>query len=137
MKQIIIQLCIATLICLATLPSAPHTTLGAKRPPVYVGIAARYSPGVMERVARNRKMPIVDCMIASPLYTLGTWVEVRSLKTGHRQLCRITDVSAPQDRARHVAKRQWVELGFKNVIPFCGTTRGSPRECPIAVRAAG
>lgn len=96
------------------------------------GIAAHYNPGVMELVSRNRGLPIVACMIASPRHPIGRWVWVEGLNAGTRLRCRVTDTSAPQDRARHLRTRLF-EIGWANTIPLCGSTRLSNRECPVRV----
>lgn len=99
------------------------------------GIAARYDPGVMERVADNRGMTRERCMIASPFHSIGTWVAVEGVRTGRRRLCRVTDTSAPKDKARHVAKRM-IELDYNSAKDICGSVRIAPRDCPVKWRIA-
>lgn len=98
----------------------------------YEGIAAHYAPGVMERVSRNRGMAIVPCMIASPRHEIGTWVIVEGINTGKRLRCRVTDTSAPQDRARHL-RTGLFELGWANTMDLCGSTKLRNRDCPVRV----
>jgi hypothetical protein len=95
------------------------------------GVAPHYARGVMERVSANRGMAQTDCMISSPVYPLGTWLWVYGGKTDTLLLCRITDVSHPIDRQRHIRTGRIVELGFTEARRLCGTTRGSVKECPV------
>lgn len=106
---------------------------------VQEGYAPHYAKGVMERVARNRDMPIVDCMVSSPVYPIGTWVWVAGLNTGAVEHCRITDVSAPKDKARHIRTKRWAELGYQEAIRFCGARHINhrPEQCPILVVKIG
>lgn len=97
------------------------------------GWAPHYAPGVMERVARNRDMAQAQCMISSPTEPLGSWLWVYGKATGVLLHCRVTDVSHPRDKARHLRTGRLVEIGFNNTRALCGTTRGSVRECPIMV----
>ncbi len=97
------------------------------------GYAARYAPGVMDRVAVNRGMPSVGCMISSPLYPIGEWVYVYGKVTGERLKCRITDTSAPKDKARHIRNRLFVELNYDSAYTICGSVTNSNKECPILI----
>lgn len=109
------------------------------------GYAARYDPGVMESAAYNRGMPIVSCMVSSPVYPLGTWVYIQGLNTGKILLCRVTDVSADvdtsnnpkssglTDRQRHIRDLLWAELGYLNTVDICGSTKLPNRQCPIMI----
>lgn len=106
--------------------------LGAGPVQWYDGVAAHYNPGVMEQVARNRGMPIVGCMIASPRHAIGQWVIVEGRNTGKRLRCRVTDTSAPKDKARHL-RQGLFELGYANTIDLCGSTKLRNRDCPIRV----
>lgn len=102
-------------------------------------IAAHYAPGVMERVSRVRGLPQAGCMIASPTEPIGTWVRVRGLRTGATRLCRVTDTSAPQDRLRHIRKRQ-IELDWPSARAICNIRRVGqepPWRCPVWVSRAG
>lgn len=102
---------------------------------IHSGYAPRYSKGVMERVARVRDIPQVDCMVSSPRYPLGTWVYVVGLNTGAVERCRITDVSAPKDKARHIRTKRVAELGYEKALRFCGRKHINhrPEQCPILV----
>jgi hypothetical protein len=97
------------------------------------GFAPHYAPGVMERVSRVRDLPIVSCMVASPLEEIGAWVYVYGVRTGALRYCRVTDTSQARDRARHLRTRRYVELDYGNTIAICGTTRGRADACPVVV----
>lgn len=97
----------------------------------YDGFAAYYSPGVMEMVARNRKLPAQQCMIASPLESIGTWVTVSSAKGGAE--CFVMDVAAARDRDNILRRGIVVELDWNTARRLCNT-RLSPRECPVRVQ---
>ena len=64
--------------------------------------APHYARGVMEQVSRNRDMPVVPCMVASPTIPIGEWVWVWGPNTHTLRHCRVTDTSMPADRARHI-----------------------------------
>lgn len=90
----------------------------------------RYSPGVMERVSERRGMPIVPCMVASPTHTLGTWLTIEG-PTGARLRCRVTDVSAPKDRARHIRLKR-LEVDYRSGQLLCSSKwQGKASECPV------
>ena len=99
------------------------------------GYAPRYDPGVMERVAIIRHMPKVDCMISSPTLPLGTWLYVYGKNTKTVLLCRVTDVSAPKDKARHIRTKRIVELGYTAAIRLCGrkNLNNRPEQCPVTI----
>lgn len=99
------------------------------------GYAPRYSPGLMERVARNRHMAIVPCMVSSPYYGVGTWVYVWSHNKQILRHCRVTDVSAPQDAPRHKRTRRIVELSYELARELCGHEfiNSRPEACPVTV----
>jgi hypothetical protein len=102
---------------------------------VHEGFAPRYSPGVMERVSRNRDMPIADCMVSSPRYPLGTMLWVYGANTDTLLHCRVTDVSHPRDRTRHLRTQREVELGFTEAKRLCGAKamKDRPERCPVIV----
>lgn len=100
------------------------------------GYAARYNPGVMKRVAENRNLPVVSCMVSSPLYKIEDWVYVYGVKTGEKLRCRVTDTSAPQDKKRHLNHRLYAELNYDAAGKICGSVTNSNRECPIIITAA-
>lgn len=121
---------------------APPPTVVRASEPVAVeegwtqGIAAHYGVGTMERVSRRRGLPVVGCMASSPWHPIGTWYRITSLVTGVTADCRITDVSAPEDEARHRRKGQ-LELGWSVTPTMCGISRVGeqpPRACPIKWR---
>ena len=93
--------------------------------------AVRYAPGVMERVSRNRKLPIVDCMLAHPTLPLGQWVWIEGQTTGAGRRCRVTDVSHPRDKARHIRTKR-IELDYTSSAALCGAKwKGKATECPV------
>lgn len=102
---------------------------------VHAGYAPRYAPGVMERVSRNRDLPIVGCMVSSPRYGIGTWVWVWGANTETLLRCRVTDISHPRDRARHFRTGREVELGYTEAVRLCGkrAMKDRPERCPVLV----
>lgn len=106
---------------------------------VETGLGARYSPGVMEMVARNRHMsqPPGTCMIARLLPSdLGHWFVVQSRRTGRQRTCIVMDYAHPRDRARIARRGIIAELRYEDAGYICGSVRQSPRECPIVVFSA-
>ena len=97
---------------------------------VQEAFAARYDPGVMEGGARNRDMPIVGCMLASPTIPIGEWVYVAG--NGALRYCRVTDTSQPADRARHIRTRR-IELDYASAAALCGSTHEPPARCPVLI----
>lgn len=106
---------------------------------IHSGYAPRYSPGVMERVSRNRDLPLAGCMVSSPYWPIGTMIVVYGWNTDRLELCRVTDVSADKDRARHLRTRRVAELGYQEAIRFCGVRHINhrPEQCPIIVVKLG
>lgn len=98
-----------------------------------IGVAPHYSPGLMEKVADNRGLPRVACMVSSPIYPIGTRVMVYGVRTKTLLECRVTDISAPADRERHIRTRRVVELGFTEAVRLCGQTTEPPGKCPVVV----
>jgi hypothetical protein len=99
------------------------------------GFATHYAPGVFETVRHNRGLPRASCYISSDWHELGSFVEVEGLRTRARRVCQVSDVSAPQDRARHM-RVGLVELDFRSAQNVCGAAFAGPwRDCPIVVRA--
>jgi len=99
------------------------------------GYAAHYRPNLMERVSRNRGLPIVDCMIAAE-GRIGQWLNVRSRINGNVERCRITDVCAPRDCPRLRKAGIIVEFGWPAARRFCVLRRYGekpPRDCPVEV----
>jgi hypothetical protein len=99
------------------------------------GFAPRYSPGVMERVARNRGMDVAGCMVSSPFYDIGTRVIVYGRNTDRALSCVVVDVSHPRDRARHIRTKRVVELGYPAALALCGRKHINhrPEQCPVVV----
>lgn len=100
--------------------------------PTYEGFAARYAPGLFERVARHRGMEPAACMLASPRHEIGAWV--RGVRTGIERMCQVADTSAPRDRARHLRTRLF-ELDYESARAICGQVTGPNRDCPVRVTA--
>lgn len=94
------------------------------------GYAAYYRPGLMERVSRNRGLPLVGCMIASPYERIGTWLTVRSAKGVRR--CRVTDVPQPRDRSAILRRGIVVELDYASNRALCPRNE-PPRRCAVEV----
>lgn len=94
---------------------------------------AHYSPGLMQKVSRNRHLPIVSCMISSPRHKIGDWVEIYGKNTNKKLRCRVTDTSAPKDKARHL-KNKLIESDYWSAYLLCGSTKLSNKECPILIR---
>lgn len=97
------------------------------------GYAARYNPGVMKRVAHNRHMSVVACMMSSPTQKLGTWMYVYGENTDKLLHCRVTDVSAPQDQKRHIKRGIVAELDYNSSRIICGSVTNSIVECAVRV----
>jgi hypothetical protein len=99
------------------------------------GFAPRYSPGLMERVARNRGMDVEGCMVSSPFYDIGTRVIVYGPNTDRALSCTVVDVSAPKDRARHIRTRRITELSYPAALALCGRKHINhrPEQCPVVV----
>lgn len=118
-------------------------SIPSKQTPVYkpsldviTGYAPHYGIGVMERVSKVRKLPLVPCMVSSPYQKIGTWVRVESLIDNDVLDCRVTDVSAPKDRPRHIASHWAVELDFTSAKLLCNISRVGQepaRKCPVKV----
>lgn len=103
---------------------------------VYSGGTAHYGPGVMERVARIRGLPVAEHMCSSPFYRdeyLGRWLRVESLLTGEIIDCQITDVSQDEHRQGQIDGGRWLEVGWPTAQQICLNVRvadKSPAECP-------
>ena len=87
----------------------------------------------MPRVARNRDMPPVACMVSSPVYPLGTRLWVYGHKMGALLHCTVVDVSADKDRERHIRTRRVVELDWAVTKQLCGSTKGRVVDCPVTI----
>jgi hypothetical protein len=102
-------------------------------PREYRGVAARYSPGTMIRVAHNRGIPVENCMIAATHERIGTWVTVTGIRTKKSLTCLVVDVPAPKDRRTIERRNIVVEIQHKHAITLCGSTREPPRMCPVLI----
>lgn len=123
-----------------TLPRVNDDQYEDKPVKTIVGYAPHYGIGTMERVAHNRELPIVNCMVSSPYETIGTWVSVHSDKYNITKRCRVTDVSAPKDKARHIKKHWAVELDWKSAKELCNLRyvgEKPPKACPVTVITLG
>jgi hypothetical protein len=99
------------------------------------GFAPRYSPNLMERVARNRGMDVAGCMVSSPFYDIGTRVIVYGPNTDRALSCTVVDVSHPRDRARHIRTKRITELSYEAALALCGRKHINhrPEQCPVVV----
>ena len=99
------------------------------------GFAPRYSPGVMERVVKNRDLPWAACNVSSAYYGIGTEVWVVSWNTYQVRRCRVADVSGPADVARHRRTKRVIEAGYDEAKWICGLShmKDRPEACPITV----
>jgi len=100
---------------------------------VECGYAPHYAPGLMSKVAHHRDMPPTACMVSSPTLPLGAWVWVYGQRTGALLRCRVTDVSHPRDKARHLRTGRIAELAYEVTARLCGSTRERVIDCPIVV----
>ncbi len=114
----------------AVLLFAPSVTAFS---PTHTGYAAYYRKGLMERVARNRRLPVVACMVASPHQAIGTWVTVQSVKRGTVLKCRVTDIPKRRHRPALHRKRIVIELDYRSNTLLC-PRRAPPRACPVIVK---
>ncbi len=97
------------------------------------GYAPRYSPGLMTRVAHNRNLTPVACMVSSPTVGIAEWVYVVSKNNGAVRYCKVVDTSEAIDRARHIRTKRIVELSFSTARALCGHTTERPEACPVIV----
>jgi hypothetical protein len=102
---------------------------------VVVGHATTYDEGLMESVSANRGLPAVGCMVASPFDGIGDWLLVRSRVTDVVLSCRVTDVSAGRDRARHRSNRLYeFDTDSWRLLCAAAVVGSQPwRACPIDV----
>ena len=100
---------------------------------VYEGHAPHYARNLMDRVAARRDLAPAPCMVSSPRYAIGSFVYVYGKQTGALRHCKVVDVSADADRARHIRTGREVELDYAVTAAICGTTRGSVAECGVIV----
>lgn len=108
--------------------------LGAALVGADVRYAVRYAPGIFEQVAERRGIEPVSCMVAHPTEPIGTWLIVEGVRTGVRLRCRVLDVSAPADRARHIRLKR-IEVDPASGAKLCGAQwHGKASECMVRVR---
>jgi hypothetical protein len=132
MKMLLIVLVAAVLGGdVATLP--PRVEPPAVPATAESGFAPHYSPRLMAKVARRRKLDPAPCMVSRPRGPIGGWVYVYGERTGQTLKCLITDVSHPRDLKRHLRTRRIVELSWETTAQICGTTKGRPVDCPVRV----
>jgi hypothetical protein len=131
----------ATLLVAVAMPgSISGAPTGVRTAGAHKGYASIYNPGVMGRIARKHGLPIVGCMIATPLASkdsdLGRWVTVTSLVTGERTNCRVTDVVRARDMREHLRSKHYVEFDATSGLRMCNQAYvgQKPRKaCPIRV----
>lgn len=81
------------------------------------GIAKHYSPGVMERVARLRGLPVLPRMASVPdCGRIGQWVT--ATVNGHLDRYLVVDCSAPKDRLRHIRTGLVIEVNYKSKTAY-------------------
>lgn len=102
------------------------------------GYAAHYSPGLMQKVAKNRGIEPQDCMLSTDLYPLETPVYVESLVDGVEVTleCLVVDHSMPKDKARHLKNKLYAELDFNSAKQICNISKVAEkpwRECPVNI----
>lgn len=109
-------------------------SLGAAMMGAETRYAVRYNPGVFEAVAARRGMDVQPCMIAHPTAPIGSWLLVEGKV---RLKCQMVDVSAPQDRARHIRLKR-IEVDPKSGALLCGAEwQGKASECKVLVKSYG
>jgi hypothetical protein len=103
------------------------------------GYATHYSPGLFERVARNRGMPVAACLVADDVAQLGAWLWVRGVRTGALRHCQVTDLShgsatvPGSDKWRHL-RDGLIELDHDSAVEVCGEWFSGPwRHCPVTI----
>ncbi len=74
-------------------------------------------------------------MVSSPYYGIGTWLYVYGVNTDRLEWCRVTDVSATRDRARHIRTGRVAELGYGEAERLCSAAalNKRPERCPVTV----
>jgi hypothetical protein len=81
------------------------------------GYAVRYSPGVMERVAVRRGLPVLPRMASVPdCGRLGWWVT--ATVNGYTGRYLVVDCSAPRDRARHIRQGLVLEVNHGSAVAY-------------------
>lgn len=101
------------------------------------GYAAHYPKNLMERVSKNRGLPVVSCMVAvTSDHRIGAWVTVTRVKTGHTERCRITDVCRPRDCPALARRGIVAELSWPAASRLCQlryVNQEPPRACVVSV----
>lgn len=65
-----------------------------------------------------RDLPVVQCMVSSPYYAIGTWARA-GRNTNALERCRVTDVSVAKYCDRHIRTKRVVELADQEALRFC------------------
>jgi hypothetical protein len=115
--------------------AAPSAEPPVVPPTAEAGYAPHYAKGLMARVAKRRKLGPAACMVSRPYGPIGAWVWVHADRTGKTLKCLVVDVSHPRDLKRHKRTGRIVELSWEVTQALCGTTKGSPKACPVKVWA--
>jgi hypothetical protein len=74
-------------------------------------------------------------MVSSHTYEVGTMLWVYGKNTDVLLHCRVTDISAPKDRQRHIRTGRVIEAGYTEAIRLCGRKHmhDPPAKCPVTV----
>lgn len=81
------------------------------------GTAKHYSPGVMERVAAKRGLPVLRRMASVPdCGRIGWWVY--ATVHGHTDRYLVVDCSAPKDRPRHLRTGLVIEVNYGSKVAY-------------------
>lgn len=96
------------------------------------GHATRYSEGLMHTAARNHRLAMADCMVSDDVAPLGAFIWIRSRGTGALLHCQVSDLSAPQDRKRHMLAGL-VELDYSSSQRMCVDFDGPWRACKVDI----
>jgi hypothetical protein len=102
------------------------------------GFAVRYAPGVMQKVALNRRIAPQSCMVAwthARARDMGeTWLDVEGIETGKRLRCLVVDLPHPKDRPNLIRRGIMVELDYRSSLQICPSGwGGAARECAVRV----
>ncbi len=100
---------------------------------IQTGWAPHYASGLMRRVARNRDIAPVACMVSRPRGPIGGWVWIYGHATGTLLHCKVVDVSEAIDLARHERTGRVAELSYEVTRALCGRTDERVIDCPITV----
>lgn len=106
-------------------------------------ITAHYTERAMTTVLRNRQadyeqgkgpfIPPASCYMAHPTAPLGTWMQIKGVRTGRVLRCVVADTSRDVDRARHIRTRL-IEVDWGSALLLCGSRSLRNDECPTLVR---